>query len=235
MLYVDSAGSLTVGGNLINGIFDLIGVDDNASLGGSSVKVAGTVNNTGTINIGRTGSGQTTFTANAVINSGIPSSGGSIVLDSSPTATTVFSINAPAGFGTAGTVTGFVSLNGNSLLEFASGQLHSVAINSFLDILDGTSYVADAGSTTSNSALTGLSSVAGAFYLDYGASVTTSGALANTGIVSLDANGASLHPAGKSVSLTVGGALNNASIGSVSGATAEIDVYGDSLRTRRLC
>ena len=46
-----------------------------------------------------------------------------------------------------------------------------------------------------------------------------------------DASGASLEGAGNGASLTVGGALNNASIGSVSGATAEIDVYRDPFST----
>ena len=123
MLYIDSDGSLTVGGNSINGVYTLFYVDVNSSLGGSSVKVSGTVSNSGNITLGGSGTGQTTFTANGFNNIDYPGRTDALILQSSPTATTVVNINAPAGFGTAGAVTGFVSLNGNSLLEFASGQI----------------------------------------------------------------------------------------------------------------
>ena len=55
--------------------------------------------------------------------------------------------------------------------------------------LDGASaHVADAGATTSNSALTGLTSVTGTFCLENGAKVAPTGNLSITGngIVSLD-------------------------------------------------
>ena len=55
--------------------------------------------------------------------------------------------------------------------------------------LDGASaHVADAGATTSNSALTGLTSVTGNFCLENGAKVATTGNLSiiGNGLVSLD-------------------------------------------------
>ena len=64
--------------------------------------------------------------------------------------------------------------------------------------------MADAGSLTSNSALTGLKTIDGSLYLYNGATVTTSGALSNSGSISLDNDGAN----GGS-SLTVAGALTN--------------------------
>ena len=87
---------------------------------------------------------------------------GPIPLDSSAAPIAVpqalLDVNAVAGFGKAGVLTGFVDLENNALLEFASGQIASIAANSTL-ILDGANaHVADAGSLTGNSALTGLSS-----------------------------------------------------------------------------
>jgi hypothetical protein len=64
--------------------------------------------------------------------------------------------------------------------------------------------VADAGKTTSNSALKGLSTVDGGLYLYNGATVTTSGKLTNSGSIVLDQSGSD----GGS-SLTIGGALTN--------------------------
>ena len=62
--------------------------------------------------------------------------------------------NAAAGFGTAGTETGKVFLQNDALLEFKSGQITTVDGTLWLD--GANSRVADAGTLTSNSALTGL-------------------------------------------------------------------------------
>ena len=92
-------------------------------------------------------------------------------------------MHAAAGFGAAGVLTGQVNLNGNALLEFDSGQIASIASEP-AGLYGSNAFVADAGSTASNSALTGLTSNAGDFELQYGAAVNTSGDFSNTGTVS---------------------------------------------------
>ena len=111
-----------------------------------------------------------------------------------------------AGFGTAGVLSGSVALAGDSAIEFASGQISTIA-GRFALILNGNdAFIEDSTALGSNSALTGLASIgAGATLdLDNGASVSTTGALANDGTVSLDA-----HYGDGGSSLTVAGALTN--------------------------
>jgi hypothetical protein len=68
----------------------------------------------------------------------------------------------PAGFGSAGVATGYIDVSGS--LEFASGQITTIAENCSF-ILDG-GFIADAGHLNSNSALTGLETIAGELALD---------------------------------------------------------------------
>ena len=67
--------------------------------------------------------------------------------------------------------TGSVFLENDALLEFKSGQI--TTIDGELSLDGANARVADAGTLGSNSALTGLTSVAGNFLLADGASVTT--------------------------------------------------------------
>ena len=116
--------------------------------------------------------------------------------------------NAAAGFGTAGTETGTVFLQNDALLEFKSGQITTVNGELWLD--GAKSFVADAGSTGSNSALTGLSTVSGNFFLENGATVAPTGnvSLTGNGVIELDGNNIG-GPGGSS--LTIGGNLSNTS------------------------
>ncbi len=75
--------------------------------------------------------------------------------------------------------TGTVFLENDALLEFKTGSITTINGELWLD--GAKRDVADAGATTSNSALTGLTSVAGIFYLENGAKVTTTGNLSVTG------------------------------------------------------
>ena len=90
-----------------------------------------------------------------------------------------------AGFGTAGTVTGTVSLSGDSAIEFASGQITTVGLGATLRLDDNNAVIED-GTSGSNSALTGLSNIVGTFSLDNDGSVSTTGALTNNGLLELD-------------------------------------------------
>ena len=97
-------------------------------------------------------------------------------------------------------------LTGDSAIEFASGQITSLAAGAQLHLNGNDAFIEDSTALGSNSALTGLASIgAGAtFDLENKAAVSTTGALVNDGNVYLDANGGD----GGS-SLTVAGTLTN--------------------------
>ena len=110
-----------------------------------------------------------------------------------------------AGFGTVGVLSGNVRLTGDSAIEFASGQITSLAGSARL-LLDGNdAFIEDSTALGSNSALTGLASigVGATFDLENKASLSTAGALANNGTVYLDNGG------GGGSTLSIGGTLTN--------------------------
>ena len=116
-------------------------------------------------------------------------------------------VTGAAGFGTAGVLSGNVQLGGNdSAIEFVSGEITNLAANAKLRINGGDAFIEDSTALGSNSALTGLASIGAnaSFDLENGASVSTTGALANDGAVVLDTD----YGDGGS-SLTVGGTLTN--------------------------
>ena len=113
-----------------------------------------------------------------------------------------------AGFGTAGVETGTVFLENDALLEFKSGQITTV--DGQLQLSGANARVADAATPASNSALTGLATVAGNFFLQNGATVAPTGALSVTGNASVSLDGGNLGGAGGS-KMTIGGALTNSS------------------------
>jgi hypothetical protein len=110
-----------------------------------------------------------------------------------------------AGFGTLGVETGTVVLSNDALLEFASGQIGTIDDRIALGGVN--TRIADAGTLATNSALTGLNTVAGFLQLAVGASVTTKGGLNDTGnaVVWLDSPSNNNNNGGGS--LTVGGTL----------------------------
>lgn len=134
-------------------------------------------------------------------------------------------IDSTAGFGTAGIVTGFLSLSGNALLVFTQGgQLTSIGANNVLSLSGPNAFVADAGATTSNSALA-LASNAGILALDNGASLATPGALTNdafTGEIDLLNTVGSATP----TTLTVNSA---AGFGTAGVLTGSVNLRGNAL------
>ncbi|MFO1086032.1 MAG: VWD domain-containing protein [Reyranellaceae bacterium] len=178
-----SGGStLTIGGRLHNTSTDVNALD----IGNASLKAADTVSalsleNTGRINIVGSAAAQATLDIT----------------------------KGAANMGTAGVATGFVYLENNALLQFASGQFNTVAGTLWLN--GQNARVADASAPSSNSALIDLATVSGSFDLQNGASVgTTSGGLSiiGTGRVALDAN----YIGGNGGStLKIGGTLTNTS------------------------
>ena len=121
-----------------------------------------------------------------------------------------------AGFGAAGTLSGYVRLAGDSAIEFTSGQITSLAKRAHLGLNGSDAFIEDSKALGSNSALTGLASigVGATFTLHDQVAVSTTGALANDGNVYLDrvsGDGGS--------SLTLAGALTNSGSLSIGNTT----------------
>jgi hypothetical protein len=193
-------GDLTVTG--------LVNLDQGNLDGGAQLSVGGTLTNSGTVDVGP---GNNTLSAADTVTAAGLANTGTINLWGSSTAQATLDVSAPAGFGTAGVLSGEVNLNGGKvLLEFKSGEITSIATNSELSIAGTTAFLADATGLTSNSALTGLSTVTGSLYLYDGASISTStknaakGDLTVTGLVSLDQGNLD-----GGAQLSVGGTLTN--------------------------
>jgi len=208
-----SGGSTTASADLdVSGNVSITGTGslalDGAGVGGrggSSLTVGGALTNSGGyLDIGNpnvTAADTVTVLGAGGLSNG---TGSEITIESSTSALASLNItNAAAGFGTAGVETGTVLLENDALLEFASGQI--TTIDGTLELAGTSARVADSGATGTNSALTGLTDVAGTFILLNGASVSPSGDLSNTGVVYLDEgfNGRG------GTTLTIGGALTN--------------------------
>jgi hypothetical protein len=141
--------------------------------------------------------GASLTTSGALTNSGTIN-----LLGSEEQGTDTLNVGSAAGLGAAGMLYGDVNLNGDAVLEFASGQITTIAAGAELSLMSSGAFVADASSTGSNSALTGLTTVDGGLVLDGGVKVATSSALTNSGTITLDPNF-------QGSSLTIGGTLTN--------------------------
>ena len=149
-------GALTVTGDLANGGF--VGLDPFGTEGGSQLTVAGTLTNSGTLQIGNGAlTGDDGVTAAAVDNTGLlelfgsTANGHRATLDiAAPPA------SAPPALSPGGLVDGRCAggVRQRPARQHRVGRLNcsSTAPNAF---------VADAGATTSNSALTGLDNITG--------------------------------------------------------------------------
>ncbi len=188
-------------------VTDLLQVDDGYLAGGSTLHIGGALTNDGSVDIGTGGlSAATTVTATA-INNYVGTNLGTINLTGNtdtglpiPVVATL-DIAGAAGFGTASTLTGTVNLSGDALLEFASGQITTIAFDSGLTLNGPDAFVADASNTSSNSALTGLTRIVGGLNLEGIAPLTTTGALTVTDLLQVDdgyqSGGSTLHIGGE--------------------------------------
>ena len=240
LTFID-AGANSVAGDvtLINPCY--LSFDNSSGDGGSTLFTGGKLNiSDGSVAIGpsdNTLSAASTIEAGSLENTTY----GTIDLSGSATAEATLNVRSAAGFGTGGVLNGYVGLSGDALIEFGTGQITTIAANAHFSLLGSHAFVGDASNTGSNSALAGLKVIedGAVFGLNNGATVTTSGALANTGEVVLDW----LSGYGGSA-LTVNGRLTNSGtiqIGPSNGApSAEstldavkvvndgaIDLYGD--------
>ena len=223
-LNLTAIGSLT----LINALTNTgtMSVADQGTVGGTSLTVDGVLTNSGQFTVGSVGQSYAdTITATGITNY-VGSTLGSILVYggtaavNAPSAT--LDITGMAGFGTVGVLTGAVSIDtdgqhGAAILEFATGEITTIAANSSLAITDPNSFLADATNTSANSALTGLTTNNGSLSLNDIAPLTLTGAFTNNG--TLDFSNTTLNISGtltNSNTISIGSNPN----GSISGPLA---------------
>ncbi len=174
---VSTTGALVNDGTVV--------LDTNAGDGGSSLTLAGALTNSAELGIGNA-----TLSASDKVTAASFDNTGFIQLTGSGANQALLDVTAgSAGFGTAEVLSGHVRLTGDSAIEFAGGQITSLAASAELYLSGDDAFIEDSTALGSNSALTGLADIAGALYLEDGASVSTTGALTNTGSIYLGGNG----------------------------------------------
>jgi hypothetical protein len=173
-----STSAITDNGNLdVDGGFE--------GTAGSDITISGALTVTGSLSIGRTGMiGIGLVTAGSLSNTGTISLNGA----SSNSNEGKLEIAAAAGFGTAQTLTGNVNLSNYALLQFASGWITTIAQGAELQFSGGNAFIADAGSITTNSALTGLTAINGGLNMQTDVTIAPTGPLTigSDGHVSID-------------------------------------------------
>jgi hypothetical protein len=205
----------SAGTNTVTTFLDNTGylrVDRKDGAGGTTLNIGGALTNSGYLRIGNaTLSASDKVTATSLDNTG------AIELIGSDANQALLDVSGSAGFGTAGVLSGNVRLVGDSAIEFASGEITSLAANAGLHLNGSDAFIEDGGKGLgSNSALSGLASIGvGAILgLHNGAAVSTTGSLVNDGTFRLDFvdgdGGSSLAVGG---TLTINNFTNGLSIG----------------------
>ena len=113
---------------------------------------------------------------------------GKIYLTGSSANQALLDVTRQRGIRHGGSLERHVRLAGDSAIEFASGEITSLAANAQLHLNGSDAFIEDSTALGSNSALTGLASIgAGAIFgLHNEAAVSTTGALVNDGTIRLD-------------------------------------------------
>jgi hypothetical protein len=169
-LSFESAGTNTVANFLDN--TGRLYVDAKGGEGGTILNIGETLTNSGTIYLGNsTLSAPDTVTAASLDNTG------SITLTGSSANQALLDMSGGAGSGTAEVLSGHVRLAGDSAIEFASGEVTSLAAHAQLHLYGSDAFIEDSTALGSNSALNGLASIgAGAILgLHNKAAVSTTG------------------------------------------------------------
>jgi len=203
-LALENGASVTTAGALNNS--GTLGVDGPGSSGGSNLTLGGSLSSSNSVQVG---DGFTSSPSTLKVNGTVTNASGTIAI-SGGTATAGSSLLNVTGAAPP-TLTGTYTLLGNAgsaAMEFASGTVNSIgdgASNAGDLSLSGSNSYFETGATNSNSALTGLTSIAnnGTMVLANGAPVTTTAALNNSGSLEIDVAGTG------GSSLTLGGSLTN--------------------------
>jgi hypothetical protein len=171
--------------------------------GGSKLTLGGVLTNSGTLDVGTQGNTSTdTITATGLTNAK------TINLDgASSTAQAIIDITTAASFGAAGALFGTVTESGYAAIHFASGQIGKIVTGATLDLEGAHAFVSE-GTVVGNSALDGLTDIAGDLALNDGARVVTTAGLSVEGIVTVDSGEFGGGGTGGS-DLNVGGALTD--------------------------
>ena len=188
------AGSLNFGGvtgNTVSGtIYDasLLSLDAGAGQGGAALTA-------GSLNIAAGGAlilGNATLSVHDTLNAGgIVNNAGSISLIGSASKQALLNVSGASGFGSVGVLTGAVSLAGDSAIKFANGRLQTIDSLGALTLNGANAFVEIASNLGANSALTGLTNIAGALSLESGATIAPTGPLYVGGALNIDdVNGA---------------------------------------------
>ncbi len=204
-LRVINGSSVTLTGNVDDTGYLNVDGDSYSSEGGSSVTIGGTLTDAGQVAVGP---GTDSLSANTTLTvGGLAGTGGIGIHGSTGAAPSLATLNVLSA--APGTIIETTTLDGDSLLEFASGQITAVATNASLSLSGPDALVADAGSIASNSALTGLATVAGALRVINASTVTVAGDLTVSGGLDIDGDGYSTE-GGSSV--TAAGTLTNSGV-----------------------
>jgi probable HAF family extracellular repeat protein len=184
LLTIDSGATLNLDDGTALSVSDLLYNAGTWSLGGGdTATIGGTLINSNHLHIGNVAlSASDEVTAAAVDNTGL------IELMGSSANQALLNVSGSAGFGTAGVLSGHVRLVGDSAVEFASGEITSLAANAGLHLNGSDAFIEDSKALGSNSALMGLASIgAGAVLgLHNEATVSTTASLVNDGRIRLD-------------------------------------------------
>ena len=246
VLELRSIGASDISGNLTTAYNTTLYLDFTASTthGGSVLAIGGSLIANSSFIIGSDQNTAATKVSAASLGGG---GGGYLLLIGSTAFATTLTISGAAGFGaTPGQLDNYLTLESHASVIFGSGGITKVA--GLLSIDGSSSFVAIAGNTTTNSALTSLSTVSGTFRMQ-GGNLTTTGALTNTGAFMID-NGddADAHHEG-GATVTLGGALTNSGIVIIGGInidrnttvsatalnnTSRLDLFGSDTNQAKL-
>ena len=183
-LYLANGASLATGALTNNG---LLGMDLEFDSGGSAISVAGGLTNNGSLYIG-VGAGGLSAADTLTVDTLSNANAGMIGLYGNGSNQALLDVTmGVAGFGTAGTVTGTVTLAQDFAIEFLNGEITTIAAGGDLVLTGNNAFIED-GATGSNNALTGLANIkgSGSLYLEDGAEVSTDGPLTNSGFLGVD-------------------------------------------------
>jgi len=212
-LFLQNGATVTTSGDLTVGGAGRLVLDPNflGGGGGSSLTVGGVLTNSSTDNNGLVIGNVFQFAGNTVSASGMVNTGRLSMFGSTTAQSTLSITGGVAGFGGDGSVTGSVFLEHNSLVQFAGGQIGKVDAGASLWLNGTSARVANAGSTSTSSALLGLTTVAGELILQNGGTIATSGDLTISGTGRLVLDAPFIGGVGRS-NLAIGGVLTNESV-----------------------
>lgn len=223
-------GTLSVAAG-VNNLAATLDIDNNGpsftgttfatAAGGSSVSVAGTLSNTGTVTVGNS-----SLSASTTVNIGAISSSGSLNVTGafSSTAQATVAVAGAAGLGTAGTITGSVEISYNADLQFGSGGITRIASSGLLELEGSQATVGLAGSSVHNAALAGLSENDGTLEVFSNTIATSASNFANKGTLNVSSIGGSEGTA----SLAVSGMLTDSGFAYLSGSAVSASALIES-------